>query len=60
MILCAGCKHWQHGICYLILTEDEAPERHICEICGNVITKFNLLKSYNEHRVNEEFGHKTR
>ncbi|KAI0213467.1 hypothetical protein LSAT2_001501 [Lamellibrachia satsuma] len=35
MILCANCKHWQHGICYLILTEDEAPERHICEICGN-------------------------
>ncbi|KAK2184336.1 hypothetical protein NP493_271g02031 [Ridgeia piscesae] len=35
MILCASCKHWQHGVCYLILTEEEAPERHICEICGN-------------------------
>lgn len=36
MILCAVCKYWQHGICFLIKDETEAPEAHFCDICADV------------------------
>ncbi|KAJ8299424.1 hypothetical protein KUTeg_023484, partial [Tegillarca granosa] len=34
MILCAICKYWQHGICFLIQSEDEAPDHHVCDVCA--------------------------
>ncbi|KAK3600779.1 hypothetical protein CHS0354_009208 [Potamilus streckersoni] len=34
MIMCSVCKLWQHGVCFLILEEDEAPESHICDVCA--------------------------
>ncbi|XP_035827027.1 HORMA domain-containing protein 2 isoform X2 [Aplysia californica] len=34
MILCAECKFWQHGVCFLIISEENAPESHICDICA--------------------------
>ncbi|KAL3842591.1 hypothetical protein ACJMK2_020585 [Sinanodonta woodiana] len=34
MIMCSVCKLWQHGVCFLILVEDEAPESHICDVCA--------------------------
>ena len=36
MVLCAICKFWQHGVCFLIVDEDDAPERHICDVCAIV------------------------
>lgn len=36
MILCAVCKYWQHGICFLIRDEDEAPQIHFCDVCSEV------------------------
>lgn len=34
MILCAICNVWQHGVCFLVQNETDAPTQHICEICG--------------------------
>ncbi|XP_033751902.1 HORMA domain-containing protein 1-like [Pecten maximus] len=34
MILCAVCNTWQHGVCFLVQCETDAPARHICEVCG--------------------------
>ncbi|KAL5006817.1 hypothetical protein ScPMuIL_015623 [Solemya velum] len=34
MVLCAVCKNWQHGVCFLIMEENEAPETHICDVCA--------------------------
>ncbi|OWF50585.1 HORMA domain-containing protein 1-like [Mizuhopecten yessoensis] len=34
MILCAICNAWQHGVCFLVQSENDAPTRHICDICG--------------------------
>lgn len=34
MVLCAGCRHWQHGVCFKIVMEEEAPARHICNKCA--------------------------
>jgi len=36
MILCAKCNTWQHGICYKITKEEDAPETHICDKCADV------------------------
>ena len=36
MILCAVCKFWQHGVCFLVVDEDEAPEHHVCDVCAKV------------------------
>ncbi|XP_071150940.1 uncharacterized protein [Mytilus edulis] len=36
MILCAVCKYWQHGICFLIKDEDEAPQAHFCDVCSEI------------------------
>ena len=36
MILCAKCRFWQHGVCYKILDDEDAPERHICALCADV------------------------
>lgn len=36
MIICAVCKYWQHGVCFLIMEEEEAPELHVCDICAQV------------------------
>ncbi|CAH1786348.1 unnamed protein product [Owenia fusiformis] len=35
MILCAVCHYWQHGVCFLITLEEDAPERHICNSCAD-------------------------
>lgn len=34
MIMCAVCKLWQHGVCFLIVDEDDAPENHVCDVCA--------------------------
>ncbi|KAF0303075.1 HORMA domain-containing protein 1 [Amphibalanus amphitrite] len=34
MVLCELCHNWQHGICFLVLSEDEAPASHICDTCA--------------------------
>ncbi|XP_067655644.1 HORMA domain-containing protein 1-like [Haliotis asinina] len=34
MIMCAVCKYWQHGVCFIITEEEEAPEEHICDVCA--------------------------
>ncbi|KAK3103440.1 hypothetical protein FSP39_019260 [Pinctada imbricata] len=34
MVLCAECKFWQHGVCFLILSENDAPSHHICDVCA--------------------------
>lgn len=36
MILCAICTYWQHGVCFKVLTEEEAPSHHICDVCADV------------------------
>ena len=36
MVLCAVCKFWQHGVCFLIVDEDDAPEHHVCDVCAVV------------------------
>lgn len=45
MILCAVCKYWQHGICFLIKDEDEAPQAHFCDVCSEVCSIFVFLIS---------------
>uniref|UniRef100_A0A2C9KAD6 HORMA domain-containing protein n=1 Tax=Biomphalaria glabrata TaxID=6526 RepID=A0A2C9KAD6_BIOGL len=34
MVMCSCCKFWQHGICFLIKSEDKAPTDHICDVCA--------------------------
>nr|XP_045625902.1 uncharacterized protein LOC123775091 [Procambarus clarkii] len=34
MILCDMCNNWQHAVCFCVLDESEAPQRHICEACA--------------------------
>ncbi|XP_060076150.1 uncharacterized protein LOC132555803 [Ylistrum balloti] len=34
MILCAVCNVWQHGVCFLVQSEADAPTQHICDVCG--------------------------
>lgn len=36
MIMCAVCKFWQHGVCFIITEEEDAPEEHICDVCATV------------------------
>ncbi|XP_078663704.1 uncharacterized protein LOC144906888 isoform X1 [Branchiostoma floridae x Branchiostoma belcheri] len=35
MILCAVCDLWQHGVCFKVIQEEDAPERHICDVCAD-------------------------
>lgn len=35
MVLCAICKYWQHGLCFCIKEENEAPEHHVCDVCAD-------------------------
>ncbi len=37
MISCEQCKCWQHAVCFAILSEDDAPDTHLCEECAKVI-----------------------
>lgn len=39
MVLCAICKYWQHGLCFCIKEENEAPEHHVCDVCADVSKK---------------------
>ncbi|KAL4222153.1 HORMA domain-containing protein 1 [Mactra antiquata] len=34
MVLCSVCKMWQHGVCFVIIDQDDAPEQHLCDICA--------------------------
>lgn len=36
MIMCAVCKFWQHGVCFLVVDEDDAPDNHVCDVCAKV------------------------
>ncbi|XP_030845046.1 HORMA domain-containing protein 1 [Strongylocentrotus purpuratus] len=36
MIQCEKCQYWQHAVCFMILHEDEVPEKHYCHQCGKV------------------------
>ena len=47
MILCAVCHNWQHGVCFLIKNDDEAPEHHICNTCCKVGLYYSI--SYQMH-----------
>ncbi|CAH1250842.1 HORMAD1 [Branchiostoma lanceolatum] len=38
MILCAVCDFWQHGVCFKVIREEDAPERHICDVCADTAT----------------------
>ncbi|XP_046395232.1 uncharacterized protein LOC124162677 [Ischnura elegans] len=33
LMICFKCRLWQHANCFKILTEDNLPQRHICELC---------------------------
>ncbi|XP_048728230.2 HORMA domain-containing protein 1-like [Ostrea edulis] len=35
MVMCAICKYWQHGLCFCIKDEQEAPEHHVCDVCAD-------------------------
>lgn len=37
MILCGVCDNWQHGVCFGVLKQKEAPEFHVCVDCSKVI-----------------------
>ncbi|XP_071099263.1 HORMA domain-containing protein 1-like [Haliotis cracherodii] len=37
MIMCAVCKFWQHGVCFIITEEEDAPEEHICDVCATAV-----------------------
>ncbi|XP_078346518.1 uncharacterized protein LOC144631821 [Oculina patagonica] len=34
MILCGVCDNWQHGVCFGVLKQEEAPEFHVCVDCS--------------------------
>jgi hypothetical protein len=60
MILCAVCKYWQHGICFLIRDEDEAPQIHFCDVCSEArycyserIFHFNVQEMFNCYQKDE-------
>ncbi|XP_022083801.1 HORMA domain-containing protein 1-like [Acanthaster planci] len=36
MIRCEECKQWQHAVCFAIISEDQAPEKHICDQCVKI------------------------
>lgn len=36
MVMCAICKFWQHGVCFLIVEEEDAPDHHVCDVCAQV------------------------
>ncbi|XP_060584894.1 HORMA domain-containing protein 1-like isoform X2 [Ruditapes philippinarum] len=36
MVMCAICKFWQHGVCFLIVEEEDAPDHHICDVCAQI------------------------
>ena len=38
MVQCDLCLCWQHGWCYLIQEEGDAPSRHICDLCASVMS----------------------
>ena len=42
MVMCSVCTFWQHGVCFCIIKEDEAPENHVCDVCAKVV--FIILK----------------
>ena len=44
MVLCAICNYWQHGLCFCIKDEQEAPEHHVCDVCANVSMKISLME----------------
>ncbi|XP_076450095.1 uncharacterized protein LOC143286420 [Babylonia areolata] len=33
MIVCDVCSQWQHAVCFCILSEEHAPEEHVCDSC---------------------------
>ncbi|XP_065174734.1 HORMA domain-containing protein 1-like [Sycon ciliatum] len=33
MIKCEVCSHWQHGVCFGFLCNDDVPEQHFCDQC---------------------------
>ncbi|XP_071955838.1 uncharacterized protein [Antedon mediterranea] len=33
MIQCESCKYWQHAVCFAVISEDQAPEKHLCNLC---------------------------
>ncbi|XP_018014357.1 uncharacterized protein LOC108671340 [Hyalella azteca] len=35
MILCDVCGNWQHGACFGIIRAEDAPERHVCQLCSD-------------------------
>jgi len=35
MVICDKCRYWQHGVCFKIVEEEDAPIKHICNLCGN-------------------------
>ncbi|KAL7644120.1 UNVERIFIED_CONTAM: hypothetical protein RMT77_004943 [Armadillidium vulgare] len=35
MIMCDVCSFWQHGACFTIIEESQAPAKHYCEKCAN-------------------------
>ena len=45
MVICDVCKKWQHAVCYQILQDSDAPERHVCHVCGNVSSQYTGFKS---------------
>ncbi|XP_041472437.1 HORMA domain-containing protein 1-like [Lytechinus variegatus] len=36
MIQCEKCHYWQHAVCFMILHEDDVPEKHYCNQCGKI------------------------
>ncbi|XP_059168488.1 HORMA domain-containing protein 1-like [Physella acuta] len=34
MVMCANCNFWQHAVCFQIISEENAPTDHICDLCA--------------------------
>ncbi|XP_074660592.1 uncharacterized protein LOC141913053, partial [Tubulanus polymorphus] len=43
MILCAKCNLWQHGVCFKILDETQAPSAHYCDLCAQNLSDRSLV-----------------
>uniref|UniRef100_UPI003F77871F HORMA domain-containing protein n=1 Tax=Patiria miniata TaxID=46514 RepID=UPI003F77871F len=39
MIRCEECKLWQHAVCFAIISEDDAPEQHVCNQCAKIVPR---------------------
>ncbi|XP_033645488.1 HORMA domain-containing protein 1-like isoform X1 [Asterias rubens] len=37
MICCEECRMWQHAVCFAIISEDNAPKKHICDQCSKIV-----------------------